>query len=281
MIRRATDEDLPAVHAVLRRNPTTTMFLRSNLLEHGLHGKGDAATTLYVAQSGPEDGMFGLTESGYLMACAPDAPSEMWRAFAQAITGRRVLGMTGLRAQVDAMLTALDAETRAFQLRRDEPLYALDLNNLIALDGDLRRPIEAELDQLIDWNVTYAAEALGTGTGDEAKASAASRIQAMRTRDFLRVLYDDGTPVAQTAFNAAIPDTVQIGGVFTLPEHRRKGYARRAVSLHLQEARALGVTQAILFAANAHAAKAYEAIGFIHVGSYHLALFQDAIEVDA
>ena len=76
-----------------------------------------------------------------------------------------------------------------------------------------------------------------------------------------------------TGFNAVLPEHVQVGGVYTPPEGRNRGYARRAVAIHLAEARASGVRHAVLFAASAAAARAYEAIGFQRDGSFALALY--------
>jgi predicted GNAT family acetyltransferase len=65
-----------------------------------------------------------------------------------------------------------------------------------------------------------------------------------------------------TGFNATLPEIVQIGGVYTPADLRGRGYARRAVALHLAEARGKGTARAVLFAANDAAARAYRAIGF-------------------
>jgi hypothetical protein len=45
--------------------------------------------------------------------------------------------------------------------------------------------------------------------------------------------------------------------------------------MHLQEAQAQGVLQAILFAASVKACKAYEAIGFQRTGRYTMLVFQE------
>ena len=89
----------------------------------------------------------------------------------------------------------------------------------------------------------------------------------------LRLLVVNGKPVAQTGFNVALPDSVQIGGVYTPPENRRQGYGRLAVALHLQKVRAQGVQKAILFSANEYASRAYRGIGFEQIGHYTLTIF--------
>ncbi len=80
-----------------------------------------------------------------------------------------------------------------------------------------------------------------------------------------------------TNFNAALPAIVQVGGVYTPPDFRGQGYARRAVALHLEQAREAGVREAILFAANPAASRAYEAIGFTQIGGYRIVNFDPGI----
>jgi uncharacterized protein len=88
------------------------------------------------------------------------------------------------------------------------------------------------------------------------------------------VLVDGTTPVAYSGSNAMLPDVVQIGGVWTPPERRGRGYARCVVAGSLVAARKQGVARAVLFAdpANAAARAAYLSIGFVIVGDYGLVL---------
>ena len=82
-----------------------------------------------------------------------------------------------------------------------------------------------------------------------------------------------GTIVATTAFNAHIPGMAQVGGVYTPPALRGRGYARCAVAGSLLDARLDGSAErAILFTPNPAAARAYEAIGFRRSGDYALVM---------
>ncbi len=82
-----------------------------------------------------------------------------------------------------------------------------------------------------------------------------------------------GTIVATTAFNAQIPEMVQVGGVYTPPASRGRGYARCVVAGSLLDARADGTAdRAILFTPNPAAARAYEAIGFRRISDYALVM---------
>ena len=67
---------------------------------------------------------------------------------------------------------------------------------------------------------------------------------------------------------------MQVGGVWTPPETRGRGYARCVVAGSLLHARAQGVTRALLFTmeSNVAAVRAYEALGFRRIGDYGLML---------
>ena len=83
--------------------------------------------------------------------------------------------------------------------------------------------------------------------------------------------------VGSGCFNARLPDVVQLGGIFTRPEDRGRGYARRLVAGMLQHARADGAPRAVLFTGqdNLAAQRAYEAIGFEPIGLYGLVLWNE------
>jgi predicted GNAT family acetyltransferase len=84
-----------------------------------------------------------------------------------------------------------------------------------------------------------------------------------------------GRPVAFTGFNAALPDVVQVGGVYTPPFGRARGFARAAVAGSLLHARDRGAVRAVLFTDvdNAPAQRAYRALGFEPVGDWGLVRF--------
>nr|WP_274517504.1 GNAT family N-acetyltransferase [Fortiea contorta] len=81
----------------------------------------------------------------------------------------------------------------------------------------------------------------------------------------------------QTSF-ARLPDIVQIGGVWTPPALRGKGYAKSVVAGSLLAAKTQGVERAILFTnrQNSAAQAAYRGIGFHPTGEeFGLVLFAE------
>jgi len=69
-----------------------------------------------------------------------------------------------------------------------------------------------------------------------------------------------------------LPDIVQLGGIYTPPEQRGRGYAKVSVAGSLLVAAQRGATRAVLFTKNPSAVRSYEAVGFRRIGDYGLVL---------
>ncbi|MEC7764147.1 MAG: GNAT family N-acetyltransferase [Pseudomonadota bacterium] len=279
-MRPAVDADIPAIEAFLGKHAATTMFLRANLARHGLGNRTHPhGTTYFVEGDGAVTGVFGISNAGFVMGQGRD-----WPAFARAIAGREMIGLNGAKDQVEAGRVALGLVGEAFVLDRDEPHYRLALRDLDEAKlgpQTLRLPTDADLPWLTAWNAAYTIETLGAFEGAENEAEAMARSRRMIDEGYGRILMDGDTPVAMTAFNAELPEMVQIGGVYTPPELRGRGYARTAVGRHLIKVRDKGVREAILFASGEAACRAYEAIGFQRIGVYTLVILAAAHEVAA
>jgi predicted GNAT family acetyltransferase len=167
------------------------------------------------------------------------------------------------------------------RMNEDEQAFALALDDLIMppTQGFALRSATAEDRALmVEWRTEYHIEVLGT-PAQESLAEAEADIDHYRTADSHRILSHDGRDVSMTGFNARTTDVVQIGGVYTPPEFRSRGFARTAVAMHLDEARAGGATRALLFSSSEKAIRAYRAIGFRPNGGFSLILFDGPQEV--
>ncbi|WP_353472969.1 hypothetical protein PVT71_02760 [Salipiger sp. H15] len=274
MIRRALPGEEAALDAFLADHAETSMFLRGNLAAAGL---GDSthrlATTCHVwPAAGPIRAVFGRTPQGYLMCQAPDAPPEVFGAYAEAIGESPVASVTGPPGQSAALIAALGFAGEDFRLNHVEPLYRLDLAALPACDDRVRIPSEEDVPLLAEWFFDYAADIGVAGRDDAARKTARDRAEHCAAGRSLRLLIEDGTPVAMSDVNAEVADIVQVGGVFVPQGLRNAARGRRVVQAQLLEARARGIRSAVLFANNPAAARAYEAIGFGHVGGYRVAV---------
>lgn len=281
MLRAARPGDEAPIEAFLARHAETSMFLRSNLAHHGLSDHSNPrGTAFWRAGDNEITAVFGMSNAGYAMMQAPDAPQALFDSFAAKIVGRDLRGMTGVPDQVAAARTALGLRAEDLALDHPEPLYRLSLDALRLPHGPgrLRAPVEADREILLHWTRAYAEE-LHMSAPDQLDTEAQARTERALTGGDTRLLEVDGAPVAMTAFNARLPDMVQIGGVYTPPALRGRGYARRAVALHLLEARTEGARTAILFASGPAACHAYEAIGFERIGTYALALLSAPVVI--
>jgi predicted GNAT family acetyltransferase len=249
------------------------MFLRANARQGGLEDRGQPRQATYAAaiRLSRVVALAAHCWNGILLVQAPEQIPEVARA-ALAASGRPLKGISGPADQVRTARDALGVRKAAVD--DADLLYSLDLANLrvpAALAGlSLRRPRGDELPRLIAWREQYLVETGLSAPGPMLHQDARSGIELLQAQGDHWVLEDGGEPVAYTAFNARLPDIVQVGGVWTPPPLRGRGYARCAVAGSLLEARAAGARRAILFTSNTSAARAYEALGFTRAGEYGL-----------
>ncbi|PSL18912.1 GNAT family N-acetyltransferase [Shimia abyssi] len=279
--RPVQERDLASALAFLRSHIQTSMFLLGNLEQYGLGGVAPRATSLWML--GELRGILGITNGGMVLLQAPGLNDAEWRAAKSILNGRDVTGCSGDATQVEAFLSATGLSGRADASIAREPLFELALDALRMPDCDdvSLIPIgDAPRETVEAWRAQYLAEVPGLPAGDPVHV-ARDDITRYIEGDTHRVLTSNGEPVAMTGFNAQAASAVQIGGVYTPAHLRGRGYARKAVALHLSEARKRGVSLAILFAANAAAAAAYRAVGFENCGAFGMIFFDTEQEVRA
>jgi predicted GNAT family acetyltransferase len=281
VIRGLLDADAGAMHAFLAPRTATSMFLLSNSLAAGFVDRGERLQATYVGAfaAGALVGVVAHCWNGMLLVqapaelVAPDVVHELARA-AVASSGRAVTGCSGQADQVAVLRAAFALPAPAIDVVQQ--LYTLALADVRIPDalarGEVRcrRPTPGERAQVVAWRRAYHLETLAATEDDELGARVEGEIAGALARDQLWVLERDGGIVAMTTFNAHIPGTAQVGGVYTPPEQRNRGYARSVVAGSLLDARGQGDEQAILFTPDPAAARAYEAIGFQRSGEYGL-----------
>lgn len=281
-VRLLRPGDEAALDAFLAGHADTSMFLRANARSAGLVDEGKPLQATYAAsiEGGSIAGVAAHCWNGMVLVQAPAHAPDVARA-AVRHSGRAITGFSGPWSQVVAARTALGlAAAPATKDSRDE-LYALELHRLVVppplANGAVRcrHPQAEDLELLVEWRARFSVEALGAADGPDLRRASRADVLLQHERGTDWVLCDHGTPVAYAVFNAMLPDIVQIGGVWTPPEFRGRGYARSVVAGSLLAARKQGVRRAVLFAdpSNAAARAAYLAIGFAIVGDYGLVLF--------
>ncbi|MBE9206905.1 GNAT family N-acetyltransferase [Nostoc sp. LEGE 06077] len=268
----------------LLQHADTSMFLRSNWREAGLLDQGARFQGTYVAAIADATMVAVAAHywNGMLIVQAPVHLTEVVQATV-AQSHRPISGIAGPATQVEATKQVLGLVKRPTQLDESEILFSLALQNLqvpLALLGEVecRLPYPEEFDLLSQWSADFNVEALGHTKTSDLILSCRRDLEARQARARHWVLVFKDTPIAYTTFNAWLPDIVQIGGVWTPPPLRGKGYAKCVVAGSLLEARSHGVERAILFTnqENHPAQAAYQGIGFRPTGKkFGLVIFSD------
>lgn len=271
--------DEPRVERLLRAHRDSSVFLRSNLRAVGISYEGKPLQGTWVAEAEPGGELLGVVchvQNGNLLFQAPAHAAQLAQ-FARAQSGRPVAGLVGPWEQLRSARTALGLDGVKAPLESLEPLFALPLSQLVVPGGsfECRRVEPRDVEAAVAQRAAFLVEALGAEASPATTARAREAIDAQRAEGRTFVLEVGGRIVASATFNAALPDCVQLGGVFTPREERSRGHARRLVAGMLRIARAEGVTRAVLFTNddNVPAIRAYTALGFQRVGDYGLILW--------
>ncbi|HKW53366.1 MAG TPA: GNAT family N-acetyltransferase [Stellaceae bacterium] len=275
--------DEAALDSFLAAHADSSMFLRSNLRSAGIVYRGAPLEAVYVAcfRHGRLAGVAAHCWNGIVLIQAGAEIDALMAALVDA-SERPVTGIVGPLAQVRAARSALGMSEVACQIDSTEELYALALDELAVppalRDGKVRcrRPERAETPLLAEWRYAYSVEALNSQPGVALRRRCEKEVELLPL-DWQFMLVDGDEAVAYSAFNAALPEAVQIGGVWTPPERRGRGYGRSIVAGSLLAARDGGARRAVLFTGehNVAAKRAYAALGFRRVGDWAIVLFAD------
>ena len=257
------------------------MFLRSNALRVGLVYRGAPFHALYTGAIEGERviGVVAHSWSGMVLVQCPDNLDELARSCILS-SGREVTGFAGPAGQVRRAQIALGLTDAPAKMAEEEWLYALDLAELKVPEalniGELicRPPLPEERNLLCGWRSAYDIETLGSTDSEETRSRAAAALDRQIAEGNAWVAVRNGQPVSLSAFNATLPDIVQLGGIYTPPEHRGRGYAKASVAASLIAARQRGASRGVLFTSNPSAARSYEAVGFRRLGDYGLILLK-------
>lgn len=263
------------------------MFLRCNLQRAGLEDHGQRFQATY-AGGFRGDRLLGVVAhcwNGFLLLQAPDGLEPALRA-ALAHTsqhgGRKIAAFLGPTQQVQQARSLLGLSSAPTRPSDSEWLLGLDLADLMPPEAlrigflECRPPLPRERALLSEWRMAYEIESLGAEPGQELRSSADQHVGELMEAGRIWVALSRGTPVSMAAFNAVLPAVpatgsagmVQLGGVFTPPAQRGRGFAQVAVAAALLAAREQGTERAVLFTSNPSAVRTYERVGFRRVGEY-------------
>ena len=290
--RLLTQADYDAYESFLKPLTATSMFLRGNAHKGGMEFNGQRLQAHYFGCfiAGALSGVVGLTWMGNVMVQVPDAAQldELFAFARQQRPDYEMKGVLGPDAQCRQVIGIMGIQPDQCKMSETENGYTLPLTDIIVPaplqsgEWHVRRAVPADAEKLTAWDRHYDVEALGEDPNnlEPYDVSYADELRRIEQGNAF-VLDVDGVAVSRSHFNTTLPDVVQIGGVYTPPENRSRGYARAAVAGQLLIARTEGVQQAVLFAKDPAAKRAYESIGFKRGDDYHITLLKQGLRLGA
>jgi len=291
VFRVLTSGDEAVLEAFLKPRMASSMILTSNSRAVGLIDRGERYHGTYAGVF-ERDGLIGVV--GHFWNCnsilqVPARWAAELCAYTVRASGRPLTGMLGPSDQVGAVLYGMDIKPARLRLDSIESLYELRLSELklppALQDGRLRaraaRP--ADLDTLAAWRAAFCIEALHDPDTPELHSTSRKAEQRGISDGHIWLAELDGEPVATSGWNAVTAEAVQIGGVYTPPALRGRGYARAAVAQSLLDARARGAVSSVLFTGddNFAARSAYLALGYQRIGDYRIAMLRNPAKISA
>jgi predicted GNAT family acetyltransferase len=226
------EEYAAAVVGFLEAEPCARNVLRTviDLVRLG-HATTDAPSFWWVEDGGQVVGAAHLTPPFPLLVSS--LPPEAAAPLADSVRGRTaavsapVPGVNGPRESALAVASAWTAATGTpHRVYRRLLLHELEAVADVARPSGRRRPAAREdLEIVARWIQDFAVETeLLETTGHQRTAA------LMIERGEIDLWVSDGTPVSLAGHRTPAAAVVRIGPVYTPPEHRSHGYARRLVA---------------------------------------------------
>ncbi|UCG22758.1 MAG: GNAT family N-acetyltransferase [Chloroflexota bacterium] len=287
-ILRAGDES--ALKRFLVPRLDSSLFLYGNMLAAGLNDTGERYAGTYAAAF--ENGrMVAVAGHFWNQTMVLQAPVHLKALMAQAqdASGRPLKRLVGPNDQVVEAIDLLGLTAADLQMDEKENLYSLPLADLSVPDlltsGEAvgRRIQVGDLELVSQWRTNYLRELHLEEDSPELHEIARRHVRGEIAAGRTWILEVQGKPVASTSLNATVRDegvagVVQVGGVYTPPELRGRGYGRSAVAASLIDARSEGYQRSVLFTgiSNLAAQRAYLALGYRLIGAYRITVLREA-----
>lgn len=269
-LRALGDDDVKNAIAFLKRDPLMNVYLISRLLEE----RSAAATQIYVVRHNREIAMLASLATNIVLATDPGTRPEVVDTAIAMVADRIISRMLPVRAiispanLVERLWTRL--RTRVDPpavVRMNQPVYAIrrrfDFPDLVRS----RYGTLSDLDQLVPACAAMHKEEVGIDPLERDAVGYRERIRELVERNRSIVCFEGRVIATKCEFSAVSDEAVQLMGVWTHPQYRRRGLARlmlRETCGHLFR-RGKNVT---LFVNdfNRPAIALYEAIGFQKIG---------------
>ncbi len=277
-VRLASPRDVEAALGFLDRKPAENVFL-SYLVRRDRFAQNEATRAWTMATRAGDVCGVCLAASNVVPAAVD---GEAARALAEAVGGLLpgTQSLVGERATVDVLWEGLRRRAPRVRLVREEqPMYVIERGALAGAEasesGELLRPARSEdLDLLVDAAADMLREEILDDPYTRDPIGFRTQVWRMVQDRAIYVLEMGGHVVFKAHANVRTPLAAQVSGVYTLPAHRGRGYARAGMAAITRRLlRDHPMVCLYVNRDNAAAMRAYEAVGFRRAGTFKSIFF--------
>ena len=269
-IRSIADNDAPDALEFLRRDPLVNVYLISRILEE----RFASAAQLIEVSYNRDIVLIASLATNIVLAADPEQSQSIIEAAISVVADRiltRVLPVRAIISPAD-LVESLWAKLRSridppTVVRMTQPIYALPRRFDYPDLTEARYSVAADLDALVPACAAMHKEEVGIDPLSRDAAGYRERIRELVAAKRSIVLTHGKRIAAKCEFSAVTDDAVQLMGVWTNPELRRRGFARvmmREVCGHL--ARKGKTVTLFVNDFNRPAISLYESLGFQRIG---------------
>jgi predicted GNAT family acetyltransferase len=253
-LRPLKSEDFEAFRALCKRNPTRLQSVRINIEALGFQS---SQMRSWGAFASSESHLCGVLLRFINTLIAVDAEGECAPLFAQCCDAEA--GLSGLRGSQET-IAAIQPLLRKYAYANQEASLFMQLYAAPQCTPESMRRVRCATPRDLD---RLAALYANAGVMYRTRANIAAKLHAER----VCIVEEPATPlrssriVSCALMNAECADAGLIGGVFTLPEARGRGYAAACTAVLSRELQRDG-KQPCLFYENPTAGRIYARLGF-------------------
>ncbi len=280
-IRKVDETSQGKVIAFLKRHENYALFLLGNLDVYGckLTKEPYSGNFKQIAEEGKIVGVFCLTRSGSILIVSEVQAESLFEQVLQSckeegIVIKAVLGDWVFCSPFWAFLKKQGIITveQFIGKQGKEVLYSLDLSQeQVPLQANARLLEVPDYPQWWSLRIAYEKEMNLPRdlTEEEERALFVSKVK----RKVVWGVFEKGELVSSLELNAKAKDLGQVGGVYTIPHMRRRGYSKALMLQIMHDAKVLhGIRKLIIFTEenNIPAQRLYESLGSQHIGFFAL-----------
>ena len=270
-LRSLSESDSAEALRFLRRDPLLNVFLIARILEDGL---SSGSPIVEVRRDRDTVCIASLSTNVVLAADRRDSPDRREMAIAL-IADRIVNRMVPVRAIICSaeLVEALWQRLRKridppSVVRMNQPIYALTRMRGPSGLRSARFATLSDLDQLVPACAAMHMEEVGINPLDRDAFGYRELIRELVEKRHSIVRIEGGKIAFKCEFSAVTPEAVQLMGVWTAPQFRRRGFARETLAelcgTLIREGRAVTL---FVNDFNTPAIQLYESLGFQRIGT--------------